>query len=153
MCNTLHPSYETIYNAFSGQDVLPTFRTIVARLIQEETRISTHTASSMLQPKQMPWRWKCKLFLHMGRLHPIMEVRGVSSSNHESNNYQPSTSRVAQHGNHNALVLAIGAVVGDISWEIVMTWRKSLWSAPRVITNMVVHNLVKRYTLSTSFHS
>ncbi len=56
LCNTLHPSYETIYNAFSGQDVLPTFETIVARLIQEETRISTHNTGSMLQPKQMPWR-------------------------------------------------------------------------------------------------
>jgi hypothetical protein len=56
MFNTLHPSYETIYNGFSGQDVLPTFETIVAHLIQEETRISTHNMGSMLQPKQMPWQ-------------------------------------------------------------------------------------------------
>jgi len=44
MFNTLHPSYETIYNAFSRQDVLPTFETIAAHLIQEETHINTRRA-------------------------------------------------------------------------------------------------------------
>ncbi len=117
-------------------------------ILFKKKHTSTLDASSMLQPKQMPWQWRCKKRFHMGRLHPIMEVWGASSHNHGSNNYRPSASGAAQYSNHNCIV-----VVGNISFEIVITWCKSLWSAPRVVTNMVVHNLVKRYTLSTSFHS
>jgi hypothetical protein len=38
--NILPPSYEVIYKKFSGQDVLPTFKTIATYLIQEETHIN-----------------------------------------------------------------------------------------------------------------
>jgi hypothetical protein len=41
--NILPPSYEIIYKAFSGQDVLPTFETIATCLIQEETHINTQS--------------------------------------------------------------------------------------------------------------
>jgi hypothetical protein len=62
MRNTLHPSYETIYNAFSGKDVLPTFETIAACLIQEETCINTRrglntsTKTNALAMKIQLWK-------------------------------------------------------------------------------------------------
>jgi hypothetical protein len=34
--NNLPPNYEVIYNAFNGQDVIPTFETIAIRLIQKK---------------------------------------------------------------------------------------------------------------------
>jgi hypothetical protein len=102
MCNTLHPSYETTYNAFRGKDVLPTFETIVARLIQEETHINTRRGLNA-STKTNALAMKMQKFLHMGGLHQIMEVWGMSSSSHESNNYRPSTSGVAQPGNHNRI--------------------------------------------------
>ncbi len=64
MFNTLHPSYETIYNAFSRPDVLPTFETIVAHFIQEETHINTRcklnastktNALAMKMQKKIPY--------------------------------------------------------------------------------------------------
>jgi hypothetical protein len=40
MLNTLPPSHEVVYNVFNGQDVLPTFKTIMIHFIQEKTRIN-----------------------------------------------------------------------------------------------------------------
>jgi hypothetical protein len=46
--NILPPSYEVIYKAFSGQDVLPTFKTIATCFIQKETHINTQHGFNFL---------------------------------------------------------------------------------------------------------
>jgi hypothetical protein len=49
--NTLPPNHETIYNVFNGQDVPPTFETIMTCLIQEKAHINTWHGPNALAKK------------------------------------------------------------------------------------------------------
>jgi hypothetical protein len=100
MFNTLTLSHETIYNPFSGQDVPPTFKTIMTHLIQENTRINTwHKLNA--STKEDVLVMKMQFFFPYEKV-PSNYGRGGggSRSRHGSNNYRPLTFGITQHVNH-----------------------------------------------------